>query len=1813
MTSSHSSDEEENANTTTAAASPAPRRSTRSRRPVSSVYDEARLTLSQESEGTASHSGSPAVRISRSGSKSRSRRKDEDDDDDDDDDDDNHGDGSDDDGSENEEDAEEGTKNIKSKRARGGRGSKRSNGARSRSGSAARSRSVSRSTSRGRQRKSASKSPVKKAAKRGVSLDKKDVDENDNEDQIANNVGRNNTDGDVEEEEEMEEVPLDEEDEDQDDDEGQENQVEDDEQTTTSSSSESDEEFGNQPANAKKTPPRKAAAGGAKSKVQIQIGKNPEAGKGARGTATAAGGRKSKALTARQRAINASLAALARTCLPPSERSPSLHNLIAGVLYSFRPASKGLASSDVGGVLDGDEDMEYRQTSNVTDIDMPYLSPYSQNLQNLASKVIRLHNANANQAQILLLNLLFRSVGGSPMTDLPWKDGDGNRADVSDDEDVASESGNDRDDGNGSKKSKSKKSKDTTKAVILDDLDTNDWGRIITDLVDDMRHAPAHQILMCADPLGAVHQAHVLSRGGQSGENDEEDHRRKKSAKDTQYSMGVQEFRKIYKEFWYTLGYLALSQGGMATTSSNLEDTDPSSGKEINGNSEVVRLDTESAKDIISRIIEMAPVGQPDVRAAATLAALSMSHAILDWSAQLVKKVDVATRQYNAVKRTKGGGKGAKAEGLKIRIDSLKRSVQDLEEAVLGPVVQGLFVHRYRDSNEHIRTMCIETLSRWCLQRPDIFLTDKYLKYFGWLMHDKHPNVRVASITGLLQPFLTVHDAADGKPRALGDEHLMMEKIDLASLEHVVAKFLGRITEEVTDVNPEVQEAAMSLMLMLLKDGFLDDVNDDKVWNRVNLRALARDAPPKVRRDALYFILEQLEAFDEGDDEKESPGRVELSERKRAQQLDAIASYAAHAMTNGDIPIDKIQVDLADFLVQSLRDMPEHKILVSDWNSMLRAIKDDNAAKTAHNVRAGERANVAKQRVLVRMLCHAVREEVSTVADENFLLRGVDAEVVARNVEKKKSVKPRRKATSMSREHENLSIAMLKALPNLLMQFKGDSAVTPELAKLPRYIIPTVFSLPQRKQEFMSLIKNLGDIYVSSSDTQILTNTAQSIVSLSKGDHGRVSEATAQIRNIVTEIRDRLVDLLSSDDSTVASSALSVTEKTTSDVTSRRSSKRRSRKRSAGDCSSIASSHTSLTDESSARSVAADTEYSIFLNLKRLRILSQKIDLFAFFENTANDKNQLELLCSFVGEALKRRLHCCRPMELRGDDASMADSEYNKVIDSPDVLAELGKAVQEGLELILCVTGWSLLTLQNNENLVMNDDDIIGDVVKNDPEDNQSIEDNVVLRLRNQLLSLLQQCYAQYLPSSEERDDDETSVGKHSFSSEQIAFADFVQMSAGKVASDLRVLFPKEYADAASPILRSLALVNDDYLVAGNFRFIGSKAQLLLSNDAAEKENKTLPYSLLLPTARAVVNNWNSANRREAGLLLNHITSSGPTTSELITTAVRTMKKIDSIRLLESQMASLKGSYETWVDEEPEVESDRPTEQEMAEFEQAEKKHREQFATLEQRASLFSQALGNFGKLSDDKLRPALNGFIREGIRFSFSNLDNNGEDTLVLGSRLNFLLFMSKYAGWIKRNKKSKDTIQECIDELETNLRNHEEFGDVHEDDLSALESFRKHIGLKPLVAESLSVATRSLAGKGGSDDTVDEESKDSLSDLATPTSTISKSKGRRSSTSTLKSRSSLNLSSTLPPLLEGEEETPPRSDDESHTDNDEQSDGEQSNGEERESSPPSVANSKRTCLVLSHSHLSDSYLDDSNDDENTAAAPRSKKSRSK
>lgn len=399
--------------------------------------------------------------------------------------------------------------------------------------------------------------------------------------------------------------------------------------------------------------------------------------------------------------------------------------------------------------------------------------------------------------------------------------------------------------------------------------------------------------------------------------------------------------------------------------------------------------------------------------------------------------------------------------------------------------------------------------------------------------------------------------------------------------------------------------------------------------------------------------------------------------------MDAIASYAAHAITYGPVPIDKIKIEVADFIVQSLRGMPEHRALVTDWSAMLRAIKDDKSATTAHNVKAGDRADVAKQRILVRMLACAAQEEVGAVADESFLNSDVDPDMASSSTSEKAN------KASMGREHETLSIALLKALPNLLLKFKGDTDVVSELACLPRFLVPTVFSLPQRKQDFMSLIKNLGEIYLSSSNNDTLDKTARSLSSLCRGNHARVTESKAQLRKIVVELRDRIVELMSSDDATIATSAMSVVN-SESEFASKSSRRRSGRKTSPAAGASPATEKTSLTDDDTRGSADVDTEHSIFLNVKRLRILAKRCNLSEFFDHVddTNNVNQLELLCNFVCDGLKSRLRACKPVDLRvnEDEETAAD----KLIEDAEVLAAIGKSVSEGLQLILSVTGKSI-------------------------------------------------------------------------------------------------------------------------------------------------------------------------------------------------------------------------------------------------------------------------------------------------------------------------------------------------------------------------------------------------------------------------------------------------------------------------------------------------------------------------------------------
>ena len=167
---------------------------------------------------------------------------------------------------------------------------------------------------------------------------------------------------------------------------------------------------------------------------------------------------------------------------------------------------------------------------------------------------------------------------------------------------------------------------------------------------------------------------------------------------------------------------------------------------------------------------------------------------------------------------------------------------------------------------------------------------------------------------------------------------------------------------------------------------------------------------------------------------------------------------------------------------------------------------------------------------------------------------------------------------------------------------------------------------------------------------------------------------------------------------------------------------------------------------------------------------------------------------------------------------------------------------------------------------------------------NMPVDDDhgdLVLRLRDRLAKLVGLCFEQYL-------DD---IPGFVYSEEQEEFAIAVQISAGRVSSDLRTLFPRGWANAKSELLQKLPLRDDNHLIGGFVRFLQSRSELE-ETDLAPKLEKNMVNELILPVARALTANWADGNRKEAAVILSQLTSSGKLTGQTVQAMARMLKKV---------------------------------------------------------------------------------------------------------------------------------------------------------------------------------------------------------------------------------------------------------------------------------------------------------------------------------
>ncbi|XP_070086845.1 cohesin subunit SA-3 isoform X2 [Equus caballus] len=184
-------------------------------------------------------------------------------------------------------------------------------------------------------------------------------------------------------------------------------------------------------------------------------------------------------------------------------------------------------------------------------------------------------------------------------------------------------------------------------------------------------------------------------------------------------------------------------------------------------------------------------------RHTSTLAAMTLMTSLVRVALQLSVHKDYNHRQYEA-ERSKGPGQRApeRLESLLEKRKELQEHQEEIE-GMMNALFRGVFVHRYRDVLPEIRAICIEEIGCWMQSYSTSFLTDSYLKYIGWTLHDKHREVRLKCLKAL--------------------KGLYSSQDLTARLELFTSRFKDRMVSMVMDREYDVAVEAVKLLTVILK------------------------------------------------------------------------------------------------------------------------------------------------------------------------------------------------------------------------------------------------------------------------------------------------------------------------------------------------------------------------------------------------------------------------------------------------------------------------------------------------------------------------------------------------------------------------------------------------------------------------------------------------------------------------------------------------------------------------------------------------------------------------------------------------------------------------------------------------------------------------------------------------------------------------------------------------------------------------------------------------------------------------------------
>ncbi|XP_041354006.1 cohesin subunit SA-1-like isoform X2 [Gigantopelta aegis] len=413
-------------------------------------------------------------------------------------------------------------------------------------------------------------------------------------------------------------------------------------------------------------------------------------------------------------------------------------------------------------------------------------------------------------------------------------------------------------------------------------------------------------------------------------------------------------------------------------------------------------------------------------RHTSTLAAMKLMTALVDVALNLSINLDNTQRQYEAER-----GK-QQAKRANDRLDLLMTKRQELEENqaeirnMLTYIFKGVFVHRYRDTQPEIRSICISEIGIWMKKYPNMFLDDGYLKYVGWTLYDKVGDVRLGCLRTLAP---------------------LYESFDLSGkLELFTNRFKDRIVEMTLDKEYDVAVQAVKLVICILKcnENVLSDKDCENVYE------LVYSSHRQVSQAAGEFLSTKL--FKREDDEVQNLRTA--TGKKRSPNTPLIR----------DLVLFFIESELhehAAYLVDSLWDIHD---MMKDWECMTDLLLEEPGK--------GEEALDDRQETsLIEIMVCCARQAAT---GESPVGRGATRKHTAK--ENKITMEDKTKLT----EH------FIGTLPNLLLKYLMDAEKVANLLLIPQYFDLDIYTASRQEKNLESLLRYLHEIVEKHTDTEVL-------------------------------------------------------------------------------------------------------------------------------------------------------------------------------------------------------------------------------------------------------------------------------------------------------------------------------------------------------------------------------------------------------------------------------------------------------------------------------------------------------------------------------------------------------------------------------------------------------------------------------------------------------------------------------------------------------------------------------------------------------